>query len=180
MCAHTRSHQAHTHTLTHRCTHTCSYTGTHQVRTHTQAHTLTHRHTHMLAHRHTHVCTHTFTPGAHTHAHTHARTRAHTHMQSLHPHAEPAPAGLGQQASLARRCDSEPLPPSGGLSGPCKHRSLRRPAAVPRAGPQAGSELGPWALPISGAPRTQGGQVKARHLSGLERGQAPPGGPREP
>lgn len=46
---------------------------------------------------------------------------------------------------------------------------------MPRAGPQAGSEPGPWALQISGAPKTLRGQLKAGHLTGA---RLPPVGPR--
>lgn len=107
---------------------------------------------HTAGHAHTLMCSQTST-------HTCGRRRSHTcsHPHALTPTRRPCPcrpraAGLPSPRTVT----AEPLPPSGGLSGPCKHRSPRRPAAAPRAGPQAGSELGPWALPISGAPRTLG------------------------
>lgn len=142
-----------------------------------EARTVRTRRAHSPARTHAHVLT-----DKHTHVWTHTLTHRHTHTCS-HPHADPAP-----RPPQPPHCDSRasaalwwpvwsPLPPSGGLSGPCKHRSPRRLAAAPRAGPQAGSELGPWALPISGAPRTLGGQVKAGHLISAGKRLGSPRGP---
>lgn len=168
-----------THMLTHRHKHTCLHTCPHtDMFRHRRTHVFTHAHTrvhkHMLAHRHKYMLTHMH---QHTRAPTYAHTQAHT---CSHTGTPPQTHPCSQQASGSRppqpgAVTAEPLPPPGGLSGPCEHRSPRYREAVPRAGPQAGSEPGPWALPISGAPKTLRGQLKAGHLT---RARLPPVGPR--